>query len=125
MQIKPLACVGIAALLFFAAAVLGCGNGSSTLTVMPATEVVTVNLELGTESGTLQLEALLNGRALSGNSVSWSSSATCLYVNTVGSISCNPTCGSETNAGGTQFTATVTAAAQGLTGTSSITCQYQ
>jgi hypothetical protein len=125
LQIKPLASTGIATLICLSVVVLGCGSSSPTLTLVPAAEVVTVNLEQGTESGGVQLQALLNGSALPADSVAWSSSTQCLGVNTVGSIGCNPTCGSATSNGGTHFTATVTAAAHGLTAMSSITCQYQ
>lgn len=125
MRIQPVRWAGGAASLCLATAVLACGGGSPRLTVAPAAEVITVDLELGSETGALQLEAFLNGKALPGNNVSWSSSSACLGVNAVGSIGCNPSCGSYTNTGGTQFTATVTAAAEGMTATSSITCQYQ
>jgi hypothetical protein len=107
--------------------VLSCGGGSSSenyLAILPASQTVTVNLEMLTIQST-PLQVSFNGTQIPIGSVAWTYSNRCVSVMTGGYVACGFTCGSTLAGGGTSFTATITGTAEGATGTASITCHYE
>lgn len=122
---RPL--LAIVALIVASSFVLSCGGGSGplTLSVKPATASISTNLQTGQiELVTLQA-VLSNGQ--SPTNVQWTTSNA--YVGIGGIMTGNPTttvagCNIQGEAGWV-ITATITAAAQGLTGTASVTCSWE
>jgi len=105
---------------------LSCGGGGSgpSLSIMPASASATTNVELGLLGG-VTLQAVLSNRQTPTN-VQWSSNAPLVGVSF-------PVVGEPAGAdvgcflqgpSGSQITATITATSQGLTGTASVTCNW-
>jgi hypothetical protein len=93
-----------------------------SLGVQPASASAFTNLGNGSYQGVTLTATLSNGAVPA--SVQWKTSAACVAIvpqqtKNTNTVICNFTCGPGT------ATATISATAQGLTGTSSITCTWQ
>jgi hypothetical protein len=102
---------------------LSCGGGSMlSLSLQPAAASISTNYEQGTYSDVVLTATLSNGTVPT--DVQWKTSVGCVAIDptrtqNTNTVVCNFTCGPGT------AKATITATAQGLTGTSSVTCTWQ
>ena len=104
------------ALIVMISPALSCGGGGPQLSltvIPPSAELTSIGGDLEQET----LKAVLSDGVMPSN-VRWTTSDACVPVNQSGVVVCN---GPLTCAEGT-IVATITATAQGLKGTSSITC---
>ena len=97
---------------------VSCGGSSLTLTVLPSATTLDVDTYGSGYSNFpyVQLQPRLsNGATPSG--MQWTSSAACVPVNKTGQVNCNVTCAGV-------VTSTVTASANGVSGSATVTCDY-